>query len=193
MNRRLTFGLAALLVAGLAVGSAVAGPTDMKIGPAGVSTTVAPFDQQFIDMMAAHHRMAIDMADMAAMNSTHRDVKKLAQQIIATQSKEVGSLHALRKQWYGDSSFRTYGGNELMMRSMGMSTSGMASLMHASRFDYAFLSAMVPHHAGAITMARWEAQAGTHALLRKMAAGIIRDQAKEVGEMIGWRVSWYGN
>jgi uncharacterized protein (DUF305 family) len=166
---------------------------DMKVGPAGVSVMVAPFDQQFIDVMAAHHQMAIDMAKMVGMHSTHAEVKALAQRIIAAQSKEIREFHTLRKRWYGNATFRTYGGNELMMRSMGMSASDMTGLMHASRFDYAFLSSMIPHHAGAITMARWEAQAGTHAALRKIAASIIRDQAKEIGQMISWRVSWYGS
>jgi uncharacterized protein (DUF305 family) len=187
---------AILLLAALAAASTFAvsatAANDMKVGPAGVSVTVAPFDQQFIDMMAAHHQMAIEMAKMVDMHSTHADVKALARGIVAAQSREIQEFHALRKRWYGNAAFRNYGGNELMMRSMGMSASDMAGMMRAPRFDYAFLSSMIPHHAGAITMARWEEQAGTHAALRKIAAGIIRDQAKEIGQMINWRVSWYG-
>lgn len=187
-----------LVVAAVAAASSVAltsaSANDMeKIGPAGVATSTAPFDQQFIDMMAAHHTMAIEMAKTAVMQAKHPQLKTLARQIIAAQSKEIRQLHALRKRWYGNSAFTDYGGNQLMMRSMGMGTNDMTGLMKTSRFDYAFVSAMIPHHAGAITMARWETQAGTHPTLRKIAMNIIRDQAREVGQMIAWRVSWYGS
>ena len=69
----------------------------------------------------------------------------------------------------------------------------MVGLMRTSRFDYAFLSGMISHHAGAITMARWETQIGAHPLLRRIAMKIIRDQAKEDGKMIEMRVSCYGS
>jgi uncharacterized protein (DUF305 family) len=164
------------------------------VGPAGVSTATAPFDQQFVDLMAVHHKMAVEMAQMVLMHAKHAETKTLARNIISAQTKEIATFHQLRKQWYGQAAFKGYKLDELTMRSMGMGPGSemMDSIMMSSRPDYAFLSEMIPHHAGAITMAQWELKSGTHAKLKQIAANIIRDQSKEIGQMIQLRTSWYG-
>ena len=165
----------------------------VRLGPAGSPITTAPFDQQFIDVMAAHHMMAIEMAKMAELSATHPRLRALARTIVAVQSREIATFRRLRKRWYGSPQFSPYALPAIMMRSMGMGPSAITGLMNSSRFDYVFISGMIPHHAGAIVMARWETQQGTHPLLRMLAAKIIRDQANEVGQMIRWRLSWYGS
>lgn len=163
-----------------------------RMGPAGVSVAQAPFDQQFIDMMAAHHSMAIEMARLALKRAKHPELKAMARKIIAAQTKEIGQFRNLRRQWYGDPNFVEYEQGVTMMRQMGMGPNEMTGLMRTNRFDYAFLSAMISHHSGANVMARWETQAGMRPVLRRIAMKIIRDQAKEVGQMIQMRVEWYG-
>ena len=162
------------------------------VGPAGVSVHQTPFDEQFIDMMAAHHMMAIEMAQMAMKRAKHPELRLMARKIITAQSKEIAEFHALRKQWYGSATFIRYPMDEMMMRSMGMGPNMMKGLMMTGRFDYAFLSDMIPHHAGAITMARWETQVGSHLVLRRIAKKIIRDQGMEIGEMMQMRMNWFG-
>jgi uncharacterized protein (DUF305 family) len=172
---------------------AVAAPMD-QVGPAGVSIKKAPFDQQFIDQMAVHHQMAIEMAKMALDSAKHAELKTMAKQIIAAQQKEISEFKALRKQWYGSAAFKTYPMDEMMMRQMGMGgMEKMHSMMMSADFDKAFINAMIPHHAGAITMANWELSGGTHAKLKAIASKIISAQAKEIGEMIAMRKSWYGS
>ena len=118
----------------------------------------------------------------------------MARQVIKAQSEEISQFRRLRKQWYGSGRFSEYRAmGEMMRRSMAMAPNMMGGLMSSPRFDYEFLSGMIPHHAGAITIARWETQAGTHAALRKIAAHIIRDQSREIGDMIQLRATWYGN
>jgi uncharacterized protein (DUF305 family) len=189
--------LAVLVVAAtgvLATSHLATGAGMEGVGPAGVSTKLAPFDQQFIDMMAVHHKMAIDMAQMVLQHAKHAETKTLARKIISAQSKEIAAFHQLRKQWYGQAAFKSYKLDEMMMRSMGMGPESemMNAVMMSSRPDYEFLSEMIPHHAGAITMAQWELKSGTHAKLKQIAANIIHDQSKEIGEMIQLRTSWYG-
>jgi len=128
--------LCALVVAAASVAASAAQANHMEmVGPAGVTTSTVPFDQQFIDVMAAHHKMAIQMAQMALMKGKHPDLKALARQVIAAQSKEIGEFHQLRKRWYGSATFTDYGMNEMMMRSMGMAPNMMTGLMRTSRFD----------------------------------------------------------
>jgi uncharacterized protein (DUF305 family) len=192
--RRFIALAAVTVVAALGTTQLAVGAGMDNVGPAGVSVMKAPFDQQFIDMMAAHHQMAIDMAKMALGSAKHAELKTMAKQIIAAQQKEISEFHQLRKQWYGTAAFKTYPMDEMMTQQMGMGgMEKMHAMMMSPRFDYTFISSMIPHHAGAITMANWELSSGTHAQLKTIAGKIIGDQAREIGGMIAMRKSWYGS
>ena len=73
---------------------------------------------------------------------------------------------------------------------MDMDTDALAS---AKPFDKAFIDAMVPHHQGAIAMAKVELAKGTQPALRNMAEDIISAQRKEIDQMKQWRKTWYGS
>jgi hypothetical protein len=65
-----------------------------------------------------------------------------------------------------------------MMKAMHVTFSGNA--------DVDFVRSMMPHHQGAIDMARVELAHGKDATLRSMAQKIISDQEKEIAEMQDW-------
>jgi uncharacterized protein (DUF305 family) len=52
--------------------------------------------------------------------------------------------------------------------------------------DRDFVTMMIPHHQGAIDMARIELQYGKDSELRAMAEKIIADQEREIAEMKDW-------
>jgi uncharacterized protein (DUF305 family) len=52
--------------------------------------------------------------------------------------------------------------------------------------DKDFVTMMIPHHQGAIDMAKVELQYGKDPALRKMAAKIVKDQEKEISQMRSW-------
>lgn len=57
------------------------------------------FDKAFIEEMIPHHQMAVMMAQMLK-NTTQRDeMKPLAGNIIATQSKEISQMRGWYKEW----------------------------------------------------------------------------------------------
>ncbi len=52
--------------------------------------------------------------------------------------------------------------------------------------DTDFTMMMIPHHRGAIDMAKIEIQYGKDPMLKKMAEKMIQDQEKEVAELEKW-------
>lgn len=65
-----------------------------------------------------------------------------------------------------------------MMKDMDITYSGNP--------DADFVRGMIPHHQGAIDMAKVQLQHGKNAQIRKMAAKIIKDQEREIAQMQAW-------
>jgi uncharacterized protein (DUF305 family) len=60
-------------------------------------------------------------------------------------------------------------------------------------FDQQFVDMMVPHHQGAVEMAKIAQQRGEHAEIKKMAGEIIASQDAEIAQMKQWRKAWFGS
>ena len=171
--------------------------------PASAQAAATATDRAFVREMVPHHEMAVEMGEMAKMDGEHRQIRALAARIVSAQTGEIKTLRKIAKSLGVTPAKMPEDGkmSEAMMRdleTLGVSEeeSGMAMDMHelhsAKHFDRAFIDMMIPHHAGAIRMARAELRKGTDARLRKLARAIISDQAREIRQMNAWRRAWYG-
>lgn len=147
----------------------------------------------FVGEMVPHHESAVAMAEIAQTRAEHAEIKQLANKIVATQSSEIDKMDAINERLYGGPPGETdHGSLGLSTDSMGMSMD-TSSLETAQPFDQAFIDMMIPHHQGAINMARIELAEGNDAETKALANDIIDAQSSEIEQMNDWRTKWYGS
>ena len=73
-----------------------------------------------------------------------------------------------------------------LMAGMGGMNKNMMAGATAKNIDVAFVCSMIPHHMGAIAMAKAELKYGKDAWTKKKAQLIIDAQEKEISEMTAW-------
>ncbi len=173
--------------------SGMSGP-DMDLGPADPQ-----FDLRFIDAMTPHHQGAVEMAQEALQKSQRPEIKKLAQDIIAAQNRELNELKQWRQAWYANAGSEPVAYNAQMGHTMAMSQEQMQGMMMSgdlgaadAQFDLRFINAMIPHHQGAVVMAKDALSKSQRPEIKKLAQDIITSQQKEIDQMQQWRQQWYG-
>jgi uncharacterized protein (DUF305 family) len=73
-----------------------------------------------------------------------------------------------------------------MMMGMDRMHADMMQGMMAADIDVAFVCGMIPHHQGAIDMAKAELAHGDDPWAKEMAQRVIDAQQKEIAEMLEW-------
>ena len=77
-------------------------------------------------------------------------------------------------------------GHVALIDTMEPMHTGMMRGLAAKDFDAAFLCSMIPHHQGAVDMARAALEYGKDPFVTMLAHQIIADQEREIGEMGRW-------
>jgi uncharacterized protein (DUF305 family) len=145
-------------------------------------------DERFIDMMAAHHQMAIEMANVAQQNAELPKIRQIADDIVTTQQEEIEQLATIKEEQFGSSEVPTQmNPEEPSMLAMEMPD----QLAQQEPFDLAFIDSMIPHHASAIEMASTANIETDNPKIKSLARGIIDAQSKEIGQMIELRQQHY--
>jgi uncharacterized protein (DUF305 family) len=147
-------------------------------------------DRAFAEQMVFHHRLAVQMAELARVRATSAEIRELAQNIIVTQNREISQMNRVMTQL--DRAGVTAGDLGVPEHMRGTDTD-LAELRTANPFDRAFIDEMVPHHEGAITVARAELTRGENPTLRRLASAIIAAQQREIEEMRAHRAREFGS
>lgn len=197
LRRAVLAGVATLTVLGLAAcGSGEHSPSGTRHGPAtgstpsGSSAPGAVFndaDVTFAQMMIVHHRQAVDMAALADGRAADAKVTDLASTIKAAQDPEIATMTSWLTSWGKPAAVPdggAHGAGHVDMPGM-MSDADMAKLENATgaAFDKQFLTMMIAHHQGAVTMAKDQLQNGANPAAKALAQKIITDQEAEIAEM----------
>lgn len=138
------------------------------------------------------------MAQEVLQKSKRPELQKLAQDIIKTQMQEIKQMQQWRKAWYPKASAEPIAWHAAMGHSMVMSQEQMKSMMMSmdlgpadATFDLRFLNAMIPHHEGAIVMAKDAQTKAKHPEIKQLSQAILTSQQAEIDQMKQWLQAWY--
>ena len=172
---------------------------DAAIARARADSSRLPYtaaDIHFMSGMISHHAQAIKMAKWSATHGASPALIRLSERIVTGQTDEIG----LMQSWLRDRNQpvpepdpngmkMTMGGMEHVMLMPGMLTPEQMAQLDAARgieFDRLFLTFMIQHHRGAITMVRelFSAHgAGQDEVVFKFANDVEIDQSTEIARM----------
>ena len=165
----------------------------MDLGPAD-----ANYDLRFIDAMIPHHEGAVVMAQDALKKSKRPEILKLATSIVKAQDKEISEMQQWRRTWYPQATSTPMAWHADMNHMMAMSPQQRQAMMMSlnlgpadANYDLRFINAMIPHHEGAVVMARDALKKSKRSDIRNLAEAILSSQQTEIQQMQQWRRAWY--
>ena len=153
-------------------------------------------DVDFVSGMISHHAQALEMARLAPERASSRSVQVLAARILNSQTDEI----AILQRWLEDRGQPVpeakpmpvrmmMGGTEHEMMMPGMLTEAQMTELAGSTgvaFDRTFLTFMIQHHEGAVSMVNQllgSPGAAQDELAYKFASDIYADQTTEIERM----------
>lgn len=168
-------------MSGMAGGSATVPAGAPATGPHNAA------DVSFATDMIPHHAQALEMAKMALTKASSPQVKQLAQMIENEQTPEISAMSGWLKGWNKPVPDTSMSGMHMGSMDMpGMMTDADMAKLDSSTgavFDKLFLTRMITHHTGALTMANTELSAGQNSDAKTLAKSIIAGQSKEITQM----------
>ena len=145
-------------------------------------------DTAFAKGMLGHHHGAVDMAKIQLKYGTDATMRQLAEDVIEAQQGEI----AIMNKWLASHPDATKPKpNTLAMQqayAAGMDKMHGDMLLGVAdpKPDMAFARGMLPHHIGAVEMAKVQLKYGTDKEMRVLAQDIIDAQQAEIDLMKNW-------
>ncbi|MEO6791178.1 MAG: DUF305 domain-containing protein [Ornithinibacter sp.] len=187
VGRLTAAGAGVILLLGVAgCGSTeTATPASASTGSMTSTSASDPGDVQFAQQMIPHHEQAVEMARLALDDraGASAEVKSLAQQISTAQEPEIATMSGWMSQWGASTDM---GGMDHGMDGM-MSDQQMGDLAAATGadFDQQWLTMMIQHHEGAVSMAGTVLGTTNDARVSELARAVVQGQKAELATMQG--------
>jgi uncharacterized protein (DUF305 family) len=138
-------------------------------------------DNDFANMMKAHHLGAIEMAQMEVARGSDQEIKQMARKRIDDQQKEVADFNTFL------SGHTPHGGGDTYYKkALNIINNMKMDMDHAGSIDKQFVQMMIPHHQSAIDMSKAYLVSGHEEKIKAMANNIIISQQKEIKDLQAW-------
>ncbi|MFE9438685.1 DUF305 domain-containing protein [Streptomyces sp. NPDC006602] len=139
-------------------------------------------DIAYARMMIEHHTQALEMTELVPDRAASSKLEKLAERISAAQGPEIESMRA----WLSEHGEDEKGDGHEHASMPGMATEAQLKKLSATKgkaFDQLFLTLMITHHEGAITMATDVKAQGNNIRIEEMADDVVAQQTSEITRM----------
>ncbi|MEV6411563.1 DUF305 domain-containing protein [Kribbella sp. NPDC051718] len=162
------------------------GPNKTVTALPSTAQTVDPDDVTFLSDMMIHHTQALQMAEWARTTASNARVKALADRIRVGQKPEIESMRQLLTaagQTPPDLEHVQHMDHSKMP---GMATQAELTTLQRARgkaFDELFLTLMIKHHEGAVTMSSEQLENGSNIRVGELAQEVSVTQTKEISTM----------
>ena len=146
---------------------------------------LADADTAFAKGMIPHHIGAVEMAKVQLEFGKDETMRKLAQAIIDGQQSEIDLMNA----WLAGKDTTTQNPQAPHAKAYAAGKAQHEAMMAAINEpnpDVAFAKAMIPHHQGAVEMAKVQLQFGKDEKMKKLAQDLIKAQEPEIKLMQDW-------
>jgi uncharacterized protein (DUF305 family) len=141
-------------------------------------------DLDFVQGMVPHHQGAIDMAKAVLQYGKDPEVKVLAEGVIKAQEGEIAFIN----DWLGrtDQNALVVAPDSVKANEQAMAAMKTMAVAYSGDADTDFLKSMIPHHQGAIDMAKVALQFAKDPEVLRLAQDIITAQEGEIKVMTDW-------
>ncbi|NUR64550.1 MAG: DUF305 domain-containing protein, partial [Streptomyces sp.] len=139
-------------------------------------------DVSYARMMIVHHTQALEMTELAPDRAESTKVKKLAERIAAAQGPEIDAMESWLTSYGKDTKDAAHEHAAMP----GMATEAQLKKLKAAKgkaFDQLFLTLMITHHEGALTMATDVKGQGNNIRVEEMADDVVAQQTSEISRM----------
>lgn len=139
----------------------------------------------FVRDMIAHHEQAVEMALLIRDRTADENLRAFATDITLGQQSQIGRMSGWLEQWglpYAGADAPMGGMGQMMGMARQEDVNAIGSLPVAEA-EVRFLQLMTTHHEGALLMAEDVLAARPRPEVARLAEGVIRGQAAEIGLM----------
>ena len=158
---------------GSLMGNGTAPTNPSMMGGMDHSMMMVKSEREFLQGMIPHHLEAVDTAkEVIARGGSTPEIKKLANDIVVAQEKEIAMMKGWYQNWYGVAYDVDKNAYTPMMRNLGN--------LSGATLDKVFLEDMIMHHEGALMMAQSVQPYIKNQEITALTTAIMETQTKEI-------------